>query len=147
VTFTANSRHRLLRDIHRTTDILLPLDTGDIAVLTLLDLSAAFDTVDHATLLRRLETSYGIGGTVLGWFASYLSGRIHSRPSAAACLLLMPQLSCVECHKDRSLDRFCSYSTLRIYCGSLHERHNLRPHNVMYADDTQIYGFCRPTAA
>ena len=56
-------------------DILLALDTGDIAVLTLLDLSAAFDTVDHATLLRRLETSYGIGSTVLGWFASYLSGR------------------------------------------------------------------------
>ena len=132
MTFTANSRHRLLRDIHRTTDILLPLDTGDIAVLTLLDLSAAFDTVDHATLLRRLETSYGIGGTVLGWFASYLSGRIHSRPSAAACLLLMPQLSCVECHKDRSLDRFLSLYTADLL--RLVERHNLRSH--MYADDT-----------
>ena len=39
-------------------DILGALDRGDFAVLTLLDLSAAFDTVDHETLLRRLETSY-----------------------------------------------------------------------------------------
>jgi len=46
-------------------DILLALDTGDICMLTLLDLSAAFDTVDHDTLIRRLEVSYGLGGTVL----------------------------------------------------------------------------------
>ena len=53
-------------------DILLALDTGDLAVLTLLDLSAAFDSVDHNTLLRRLQTSYGLSGNVMNWFASYL---------------------------------------------------------------------------
>ena len=58
-------------------DILRALDTGDLAVLTLLDLSTAFDTVDHATLLRRLEVSYGLRGHVLGWFHSYLNGRIQ----------------------------------------------------------------------
>jgi len=52
-------------------DILGALDRGDFAVLMLLDLSAAFDTVDLETLLRRLETSYGIRGTVLSWFGSY----------------------------------------------------------------------------
>jgi len=56
-------------------DILRALDTGDLVVLTLLDLSAAFDTVDHATLLRRpleVSMSYGLRGHVLGWCQSYL---------------------------------------------------------------------------
>jgi len=56
-------------------DILHALDNGDVAVLTLLDLSAAFDMVDHVFLLRQLETSYGIGGCAMRWFTSYLSGR------------------------------------------------------------------------
>ena len=55
-------------------DILLALDSGNLAMLSLLDLSAAFDTVDHDTLLRRLQTSYGI---VIKWFISYLSGRVQ----------------------------------------------------------------------
>ena len=44
-------------------------------LLVLLDLSAAFDTIDHATLLLRLETSFGIEGKALGWFSSYLPNR------------------------------------------------------------------------
>jgi len=56
-------------------DILDALDRGDFAVLTLLDLSAAFDTVDHTTLLRRLQITYGITDTALVWFASYLHER------------------------------------------------------------------------
>jgi len=43
-------------------DILGAVDSGDVAVLVLLDLSAAFDTVDQAILCRRLQVSYGLGG-------------------------------------------------------------------------------------
>jgi hypothetical protein len=49
-------------------DILLTLDTGKLAVLTLVDLSAAFDSVDHKTLLTGRRTSYGVNGTVIRCF-------------------------------------------------------------------------------
>ena len=56
-------------------DILLAVDRGDFAALVLLDLSAAFDTVDHDILLQRLESSFGIADVAWDWFRSYLSGR------------------------------------------------------------------------
>ena len=56
-------------------DILHALDDGNISVLTLLDLSAAFDTIDHKILLDRLENLSGISGTAVSWFESYLTGR------------------------------------------------------------------------
>ncbi|GFS19395.1 reverse transcriptase-like protein [Elysia marginata] len=59
-------------------DILLSCDDGNISVLTLLDLSAAFDTIDHAILFERLSTNIGLDGNVLASFKSYLSGRTQS---------------------------------------------------------------------
>ena len=51
-------------------DIFEALDRGDWAALTLLDLSAAFDTVDHPTLIRPLQISYGFNDVVLSLFSS-----------------------------------------------------------------------------
>ena len=56
-------------------DILRTVDRGCTVVLLLLDLFAAFDTVDHGLLLHRLNTRFGIKGKVLAWFKSYLTDR------------------------------------------------------------------------
>ncbi|XP_072048691.1 uncharacterized protein [Amphiura filiformis] len=56
-------------------DILLTVDKREDAVLVLLDLSAAFDTIGHTILLQRLKHQYGITGTSLSWFESYMHGR------------------------------------------------------------------------
>ncbi len=48
-----------------TNDLLLSSDQGFISLLVLLDLSAAFDTIDHNILLNRLENSVGISGSAL----------------------------------------------------------------------------------
>jgi len=52
-------------------NILTAADRGDLSMLTLLDLSAAFDTVDHPILLRRLKISYGLNGVVHVWISPY----------------------------------------------------------------------------
>ena len=56
-------------------DILLSMNKQRVALLVFLDLSAAFDTVNYQVLLKRLESSFGISGTALNWFKSYLDGR------------------------------------------------------------------------
>ena len=56
-------------------DIFNAIDKQESVLLLLLDLSAAFDTVDHIILLSRLNTRHGIKGNALHWFASYLKDR------------------------------------------------------------------------
>ena len=59
-------------------DILKSIDDKQCVVLLLLDLSAAFDTVDHKILLHRLRSRFGIKGKALAWLQSYLTDRSHS---------------------------------------------------------------------
>jgi len=53
-------------------------DAGQVTLLGLLDLSAAFDTIDHGSLIERLRHRYGITGDVLGWMTTYLTGQTQA---------------------------------------------------------------------
>ena len=71
-----HSTETLLAKIHN--DIMLSMGKQEVTMLVMLDLSAAFDTIDHAILLQRLKESHGIEDTALKWFESYLSDRTQS---------------------------------------------------------------------
>ena len=56
-------------------DVLRAVDDHRQVVLVLLDLSAAFDTIDHQILRQRLQLRFCVSGTVLRWFSAYLKDR------------------------------------------------------------------------
>ena len=58
--------------------LLDAVDRDDTAILVLVDLSAAFDTVDHGILLERLRVTFGVDDTALAWFRSCL---LYTSPS------------------------------------------------------------------
>ena len=115
-------------------DNILHAIDGNKAVVLVLDLSAAFDTVSHKILLDRLSQRYGITGSVHEWFVSYQSSRTQfvqiesSRPS-------LRELNCGV------LQGSVLGPLLYVLCTSpmadITKRHNLTYH--LYADDTQLY--------
>ena len=58
-----------------TNDLLMNMDKGHVSLLLLLDLSAAFNTVDHGILLQSLQKKLGVCATARSLFKSYLEGR------------------------------------------------------------------------
>jgi hypothetical protein len=114
-------------------DILCSLDENKISVLLLLDLSAAFDTIDHKILLSRLQHTFGICDTALRWFQSYLSTRKQfvlvdeHRSQETPLLFGVPQGSVL------GPVLFIMYTTPLT---DLIRRHSVS--HEMFADDTQL---------
>lgn len=67
------NRDRSLLCVHH--DIVAALEMGSYVALIMLDLSAAFDVIDHPILIRRVEFAFGISCSALDWIKSYLSER------------------------------------------------------------------------
>ena len=120
-------------------DILLKMNSQHVTLLVMLDLSAAFDTVNHKILLERLQHDIGIFGVPLQWFKSYLSNR--SQRIAVQGTLSRPF------DLDYGVPQGSCLGPLLyvIYASKLFniiERH--LPDAHCYADDSQLYLSFRP---
>ena len=110
------------------------MKANDNVVLVLLDVSSAFDTLDHSVLMDTLYTRFGLRGTALAWIKSYLTNRsqavvmkdVHSFPAKLACGV--PQGSVL------------GPLLFSLYVAPIKDiiiAHSLK--SMIFADDTQMY--------
>ena len=120
-------------------DILRAIDNQQAVFLLMLDLSAAFDTVDHGILLERPAGDFGFTGDVHNWYKTYLEARtcsviINGDFSSDKHLIYeVPQGSVIG-------PQAFTYYTRRV--GHIIHKHGLKYY--IYADDVQIYTIFDP---
>ncbi len=120
-------------------DFDLALDRGQGVALVLLDLSAAFDTIDHCILLERLENHCGITGCALEWVRSYLTDRTQS--------VVIGDMLSDPLPLDIGVPQGSVLGPLLFTIYMLPIGHILREHGILYhgyADDTQLYLLFNP---
>ena len=133
-----HSTETTLLKIHN--DLILAMGHGEVTSLILLDLSAAFDTVDHSILVTRLQNWFGLDGLSLYWFSSYLALRSQA-VSINDSISAFSTLSCgVPQGSVLGPLLFTLYTTP---LGSVISKNSLKYH--LYADDTQLYISFTPT--
>ena len=109
-------------------------DKRSKAVLLLLDLSAAFDTVPHSTLLHRLEHMYGVKGVALDWFTSYLHDR-KAFVKIGKCQSSEVEI-CIGVPQGSILGPLL-FVLFTKDLETIGARHGVKIH--LYADDSQLY--------
>ena len=110
------------------------LDQGDAVMLVLLDLSSAFDTIDHGILIKRLERDIGIRGNALSWIKSYLADRHQRVTIGNAQSENSPLMTGVP---QGSVLGPLLFSLYVLPLKEIIVKHSIMRHH--YADDTQLF--------
>ena len=120
-------------------DIMFSLNSNKVVFVVLLDLSAAFDAIDHRIFIVRLSERIGVRGTALNWFRSYLE-------DWSTQVDIDGELS------DPAISRFglpqgsvvgpIGFTAYILPVGDIARYHNVSYH--VYADDIQLYVACNP---